>query len=48
MERPSWLKGEGAGDSAKAQESAAKVGGNYETCENDVLPAQYQTGRINV
>ena len=40
MEMLSRLKGESAGDSAKAQESAAKVGGNYETCGNDVLPAQ--------
>ena len=40
MEMPSRPKGESAGDSAKARESAAKVGGNYETCENDVLPAQ--------
>ena len=40
MEMPSRLKGESAGDSAEAWESAAKVGGNYETCENDVLPAQ--------
>ena len=40
MERPSWLKGESASDSAEARESAAKVGRNYETCENDVLPAQ--------
>ena len=40
MERPSWPKGESAGDLAEAQESVAKVGGNYETCENDVLPAQ--------
>ena len=40
MERPSRPKGEGAGDSAEAWESVAKVGGNYETCKNDVLPAQ--------
>ena len=40
MEMPSRPKGEGAGNSAEAQESAAKVGENYETCENDVLPAQ--------
>ena len=38
MEMPSQLKGEGASDLAEAQESAAKVGGNYETCENDILP----------
>ena len=40
MEMPSRLKGESAGDSAEVWESAAKVGGSYETCENDVLPAQ--------
>ena len=40
MERPSRPKGEGAGDSAEVRESAAKVGRSYETCENDVLPAQ--------
>ena len=40
MERPSQPKGESAGDSAKARESAAKVGGNYETGETGVLPAQ--------
>ena len=40
MERPSQPKGESAGDSAEAQESAAKVGRNYETCKNDVSPAQ--------
>ena len=40
MEMLFWPKGEGASDLAGAQESVAKEGRNYETCKNDVSPAQ--------